>query len=94
MFSICSGLSLRACCQPSYTKEALTPASLGGEGFGAGVRLVRKEEAIPPGAAHVPPLLPTFNTFNMEEALLGPRLDYGVGGGGLINGKWRPVGLS
>ena len=91
MFSICSGLSLRACCQPFYTKEALTPASLGGEGFGAGVRLVRKEEAIPPGAAPPPP---PFNTFNLEEALLGPRLDYGVGGGGLINGKWRPVGLS
>ena len=94
MFSISSGLSLRASCQPSYTKGALTLASLGGEGFGAGVRLVRKEEAILPGAAHAPPPPPFFNTINLEEALLGPRLDYGVGGGGLINGKWRPVGLS
>lgn len=42
-----------------------------------------------------PPTPPHFfNTFNLEEALLRPRLDYGVGGGGLINGKWRPVGLS
>lgn len=42
----------------------------------------------------VPPPPNFFNTFNLEEALLGPRLDYGVGGGGLINGKWWPVGLS
>ena len=83
--------SLCVPCAGFYTKEALTLASLGGEGLEAGVRLVRREEAIPPWAAHRPP---SFNTFNLEEALLQPRLDYEVGEGGLINGKWRHVGLS
>lgn len=41
-----------------------------------------------------PPPPGSFNTFNLEEAPLQPRLDYGVGEGGLTNGKWQRVGLS
>ena len=40
--------SLCVPCAGFYTEEALTLASLGGEGLEAGVRLVRREEAIPP----------------------------------------------
>lgn len=35
---------------------------------------------------------PVLNAFNLEEALLKPRLDYGVGGGELTRGTWPRVG--
>lgn len=73
-----------------YPKEVLTPGVSRGSGVWSRVRLVRERGQ----AALSSPHPHGSNTFNLEEKLLQPRLDYGAGGGGLTNGKWRRVGLS
>lgn len=80
-------------CVLFHTGEVLTPGVSGEKGFGVGSGLSERERPRSPEQ----PTLPnprSFNAFNLEKALLQPRLDYGVGEGGLTNGEWRRVGLS
>lgn len=88
-YSLVSPRSHRAA---SYPKEVLTPGVSRGSGVWSGVRLVRERER--GHAALSSPHPCCYNTFNLEEKQLRPRLDYGVGEGGLTNGKWRRAGLS
>lgn len=78
-------------CALFHTGEVLTPGVSGEEGFGVGSGLSERER---PRRPEQPPAPRSFNAFNLEEALFQPRLDYGVGEGGLTNGEWRRVGLS
>ena len=70
--------------------EVLTPG-VSGEGAVQWGQACQGARGSAPWAARSPR---ACNAFNLEEALLGPRLDYGLGEGGLTNGEWRRVGLS
>lgn len=91
MFPISSRLSLLAFCSLLHQGGSDPWRLLGTRGLEWG-------QACQKGRIHGRLEQPTsprsFNTFNLEEALLQPRLDYGVGEGGLTNGKWWHVRLS